>query len=32
MLAQLANIGNQSFLIETHCDYMVDRARIEILR
>lgn len=32
LLAQLANIGNQSFLIETHSDYMVDRARIEIRR
>lgn len=32
LLAQLANIGNQSFLIETHSDYLVDRARIEIRR
>ena len=32
LFAQLANIGNQSFLIETHSDYLVDRARIEIRR
>lgn len=32
LLAQLASIGSQSFLIETHSDYLVDRARIEIRR
>ena len=32
LLAQLASIGNQSFLVETHSDYMIDRARIEIRR
>ena len=30
LLARLANKGNNSFIIETHSDYMVDRARIEI--
>lgn len=30
LLAKLANQGNQSFIIETHSDYMIDRARIEI--
>ena len=30
LLAKLAAKGNQSFIIETHSDYMVDRARIEI--
>ena len=32
LLAQLASMGNQSFVVETHSDYMVDRARIEIRR
>ena len=32
LLAQLASIGNQSFIVETHSDYMVDRARIEIMK
>ena len=32
LLAKLANYDNQSFVIETHSDYMVDRARIEIRR
>ena len=32
LLAQLANRGNQSFIVETHSDYMIDRARIEIRR
>lgn len=30
LLVKLANQGNQSFIIETHSDYMIDRARIEI--
>ena len=30
LLANSANQGNQSFIIETHSDYMIDRARIEI--
>ena len=30
LLAKLASQGNQSFVIETHSDYMIDRARIEI--
>ena len=30
LLAGLANKGNSSFIIETHSDYMIDRARIEI--
>ena len=30
LLSKLANQGNQSFIIETHSDYMIDRARIEI--
>lgn len=30
LLANLANQGKQSFIIETHSDYMIDRARIEI--
>jgi predicted ATPase len=30
LLAKLANQGNQSFIVETHSDYMIDRARIEI--
>lgn len=30
LLAQLANGGNKSFIVETHSDYMIDRARIEI--
>ncbi len=30
LLARLANKGNSSFIIETHSDYMIDRARIEI--
>ena len=30
LLAKLANRGNQSFIVETHSDYMIDRARIEI--
>ena len=30
LLAKLANKGAQSFIVETHSDYMIDRARIEI--
>ena len=30
LLVKLANKGNQSFIVETHSDYMIDRARIEI--
>ena len=30
LLAQLGSQGNRSFIIETHSDYMIDRARIEI--
>ena len=32
LLAQLASTGNHSFIVETHSDYMIDRARIEIMR
>ena len=32
LLVKLANRGNQSFIVETHSDYMIDRARIEIIR
>ena len=32
LLVKLANEGDQSFIIETHSDYMLDRARIEIIR
>ena len=32
LLAQLANEGNRAFIVETHSDYMLDRARIEIIR
>ena len=32
LFALLASIGNQSFIVETHSDYMIDRARIEIRR
>ena len=30
LLATLASQGEQSFIVETHSDYMIDRARIEI--
>lgn len=30
LLAKLASQTNQSFIVETHSDYMLDRARIEI--
>ena len=32
LLVKLANKGDQSFIVETHSDYMIDRARIEIIR
>ena len=32
LLTKLANTGNRSFIIETHSDYMIDRARIDIIR
>ena len=32
LLAQLASQGRQSFVVETHSDYMIDRARIEIMK
>jgi predicted ATPase len=30
LLVNLASKGNRSFIVETHSDYMIDRARIEI--
>ena len=30
LLVQLADTSNQSFIVETHSDYMIDRARIDI--
>ena len=32
LLVKLANKDNRSFIIETHSDYMIDRARIDIIR
>ena len=32
LLAQLGSQSNRSFIVETHSDYMIDRARIEIIR
>ena len=32
LLARLANEGKRAFIVETHSDYMLDRARIEIIR
>ncbi len=32
LLTKLANTGNRSFIVETHSDYMIDRARIDIIR
>ena len=32
VLANLASRSNQSFIVETHSDYMIDRARIEMRR
>ena len=31
-MVKLANDSNRSFIVETHSDYMLDRARIEIIR
>ena len=32
LLATLASGGNRAFIVETHSDYMIDRARVEIRR
>ena len=32
LLAKLANKGNQSFIVETHSDYMISRACIDIIK
>lgn len=32
LLVKLANKGDQSFIVETHSDYMIDRARVDIMR
>ena len=32
LLVKLVNEGNRSFIIETHSDYMIDRARVDIMR
>ena len=32
LLVKVANKGDQSFIVETHSDYIIDRARIEIIR
>ena len=32
LMVKLANDGNRSFIVETHSDYMIDRARIDIMR
>ena len=32
LMVKLANDSNRSFMVETHSDYMLDRARIEIIR
>ncbi|RKU15909.1 hypothetical protein C6503_13365 [Candidatus Poribacteria bacterium] len=32
LLVKLASKGDQSFIVETHSDYLIDRARIEIRR
>ncbi len=32
LLSTLASQGGQSFIVETHSDYMIDRARIEIMK
>jgi predicted ATPase len=32
LLARLANKGDRSFIVETHSDYMISRARIDIIR
>ncbi|MYC77483.1 ATP-binding protein [Candidatus Poribacteria bacterium] len=32
LLIKLASRGHQSFIVETHSDYMIDRARVDIMR
>ncbi len=32
LMVKLANNSNRSFIVETHSDYMISRARIEIIR
>ena len=32
LLMELASQSNRSFIVETHSDYMIDRARIDIIR
>ena len=32
LLARLADKGDRSFIVETHSDYMIDRARIDIMK
>ena len=32
LLARLANKGDRSFIVETHSDYMISRARIDIIK
>ena len=32
LLTKLAGQGSQSFIVETHSDYMIDRARVDIMR
>ena len=32
LLTKLTSQSNQSFIVETHSDYMIDRARIDIIR
>lgn len=32
LLANLGSQGNRSFIVETHSDYMIDRARVNIMR
>ena len=32
LLAQLTNQNNRAFIIETHSDYMISRARVDIIR
>ena len=32
LLANLGSQGNRSFIVETHSDYMIDRARVDIMK
>lgn len=32
LVTKLANTGNRSFIVETHSDYMISRARIDIIK